>query len=648
MTETPTHLSALSETSSGGVLDCIVELAGNEEPLADLLIEFYSSNSKAGSEPFTLIKRAYYFAKEHHKGQTRKSGAPFLIHCVEVARLLVQLGLDDTTVAAGLLHDVVEDTPATHEEVAKQFGEEIAELIAGVTKIDQITDKNPQVSQLETYVKMLLSAAKDGRVIPIKLADRLHNMRTLQHLPPQSRERKARETLDLYAPLANLFGMALLRWQLEDQSLKFLEPKIYQELRDKVAMTLEEREAYLEKFKVPIEKHLNEEGIKAEFTSRPKNFYSIYNKMKKRGKPFEEIYDLLAIRIITGTRNQCYAILNSIHDIYKAINTKNYILTPKGNGYQSLHTSVVGPQGQYVEVQIRTKEMHQTAEIGIAAHWRYKSNDAGSSDFDQHASWIRQAADAKDLPEFLENVSTRIASLDQILVITPKGYIYELPKGSTPLDLAFAVHTDIGIHCVKAKVNGRDTPLGATLNSGEAVDIVTDPQQTPQLSWLDQAKTDKALEAIRHWLRKKEYDDIVRSGKKVLHRGLRTADLPDLNAVAQKFGLRGTEQLYVALGKGHLSIGKVISRIDQPKPTFPVQLSIRSWDRKNLLGDIATMIGETGFNIRDSTTRIEDHIAVMNFWIDVVDNQQLRQIMDRIERIDGVLEVLCVDDPANS
>ena len=729
MTETsPIHLSAPPNNSE----DEIVKLAGAAERLEMLLTAVNHYNDQAD---FALIDRAYHFAKEHHKGQIRKSGEPFIAHCVEVARLLAQLGLDHTTVAAGLLHDVIEDTPATYEEVTEQFGDKIAELIAGVTKIDQITYESREVRQAETYRKMLLSTVKDIRVILIKLADRLHNMRTLQYLSPESRERTASETLEVYAPLAYRFGLARIRWQLEDQSLKFLEPKIYQELRESVAMTRQEREDYIKEFKIPIEECLHDNGIKAAFTSRAKNFYSIYNKMKARGKPFEEIYDLLAMRIITGTERECYQILGLVHDIYKAIpgRIKDYISTPKSNMYQSLHTSVIGPKGQYVEVQIRTPQMHHTAEIGIAAHWRYKSNDTGPSDLNQHMSWLHQVIDwqqeARDPGEFMENLKTELASQDEIFVFTPKGHLHQLPKGATPVDFAFSIHTDIGIHCATAKVNDRVVPLSATLNSGETVEIVTAPQQKPKLAWLDQVKTAKARQAIRRWLREEQYDHNVRLGKEALDRELklnRTADPPDLDAVAKEFGLRAAEHLYAALGNGDLSIGKVIGRIAPPTPMrrvlhlqdrrdiriqgmqnlmihfgkccgpipgdeivglvtrgrgvtvhrtdcpnigrisaepdrlltvdweledesiFTVHLRTRSWDRTYLLADISKAISDAGSNIRDSTTSTDGHIAEQDFWIDVADNEQLRQAIDQIEQIEGVLKVLRVDEPANS
>ena len=725
MTEiSPTHLSALPNT----YLDELVEQGGDELRLSMLLIEVSSCNDQAD---FELLNRAYYFAKEHHKGQIRKSGEPFIAHCVEVARLLAQLGLDHTTVAAGLLHDVIEDTPATYAEVAEQFGDKIAELIAGVTKIDQITYESREARQAETYRKMLISMVKDIRVMLIKLADRLHNMRTLQYLSPESRERTASETLEVYAPLAHRFGLARIRWQLEDQSLKFLEPKIYQELRESVAMTRQEREDYIKEFKVPIEECLHANGIKAEFTSRAKNFYSIYNKMKARSKPFEEIYDLLAMRIITGTVRECYQILGWVHHIYTPIpgRIKDYISTPKSNMYQSLHTSVIGPKGQYVEVQIRTAQMHHTAEIGIAAHWRYKSNDKAPDDLNQHMSWLHQVIDwqqeATDPVEFMENLKTELASQDEIFVFTPKGHLHQLPKGATPIDFAFAIHTDIGLHCATAKVNDHVVPLSAALSSGQTVEIITTPQQKPKLAWLDQVKTAKARQAIRRWLREEQYDHNVRLGKEALDRGLRD-DPPNLDAVAEEFGFSDAEHLYAALGNGDLSIGKVISRIAPPKPkrralrpqdrrdiriqgmqnlmirfgkccgpipgdeivglvtrgrgvtvhrtacpnigrisaepdrllaveweledepAFTVQLRTRSWDRTYLLADIARAISDAGSNIRDSTTRTDGHIAEQDFWIDVADNEQLRQAIDQIEHIEGVLEVLRVDEPANS
>lgn len=647
---TPTPLLALSNT----YLDELVEQGGDELHLQMLLIEVssYACDDQVGRNGLKLLRCAYHFAKDHHEGQIRKSGEPFLAHCVEVARLLAQLGLDHTTVAAGLLHDVIEDTPATYEEVAELFGDKIAELIAGVTKIDQITCESREERQAETYRKLLISVFKDGRVMLIKLADRLHNMRTLQHLSPESRERTASETLEVYAPLAHRFGIARFRWQLEDQSLKFLEPEIYRELRDKVAMTRKGREAYIKKFQDPLEECLHVNGIKAEFMSRAKNFYSIYNKMKLRGKPFEEIYDLLAVRIITSTEDECYQILGKVHELYTHIpkRLKDYISTPKSNMYQSLHTSVIGPKGQYVEVQIRTAQMHQTAEIGIAAHWRDKFNDKESGIF--NPSWLKRFGDweqaAPNPLEFMENLKAELASPDEIFVFTPKGDLHHLPKGATPIDFAFAVHTDIGLHCLRAKVNDQGVPLDATLGTGETVEIVTAPQQKPKLTWLDQVKTAKALQAIHHSLR---------ANRRIKGRPNQTTRYCQHCNPLQSHAIVGlpidhTDHLLIhrinCYKLERISADRLDNEVEwEEEPAFTVQLCTRSWDRTHLLADIARAISDAGPNIHASATRTEGNVAEQDFWFDIADNEQLCQVMDQIKRIKGVLEVLCVDEPAN-
>ena len=355
-------------------LDDILEQAQGHLQLQMLLIEVASYNDQVD---FNLIARAYHFAHECHAGQMRKSGRPFLQHCVEVARILAQLRLDTTTVAVGLLHDVLEDTSVTFEQVSDQFGDKIATLVDGVTKIDHLTFDSQEKRQAETYRKMLLFMVEDIRVILIKFADRLHNMRTLEHVDPKKQKRTAHETLDVYAPLAHRFGLARLRWELEDLSLKYLESEIYGEIRDKIAMKRRERETYIEEFKAPIEDLLLKNGIASEITGRAKNFYSIYNKMKSRSKPLDEIYDLLAIRIIVNSASECYNTMGLVHSIYQPVpqRIKDYISTPKTNMYQSLHTVVIGLYDRPVEVQIRTQEMHHIAEIGIAAHWRYKGGD---------------------------------------------------------------------------------------------------------------------------------------------------------------------------------------------------------------------------------------------------------------------------------
>ncbi|MBT5324647.1 MAG: bifunctional (p)ppGpp synthetase/guanosine-3',5'-bis(diphosphate) 3'-pyrophosphohydrolase [Gemmatimonadetes bacterium] len=723
--DAPVHL----DSSIG--LDEVLEQAHDHLQLQMLLIEVASCDDQAD---FALIARAYHFAKKYHEGQTRKSGHPFLHHCVEVARLLAQLRMDHTTVAAGLLHDLIEDTPATYADIAGQFGDKIAHLIDGVTKIDQLTYESREARQAETYRKMLLSMVKDIRVMLIKLVDRLHNMRTLEHMKPETQERIAHETLEVYAPLAHRFGLARIRWELEDSSLKFLEPEIYQELREKVAMKRREREAYIEEFKSPIEEKLLENRIEAEFTGRAKNFFSIYNKMKARNKPFEEVYDLLAVRIITGTVRECYHILGLVHGIYSPIpeRIKDYISTPKSNMYQSLHTSVIGPKGQSVEVQIRTSEMHHTAEIGIAAHWRYKSEDAISPDLDQHLGWLHKVIDwqqeATDPADFMANFKIELFQ-DEVFVFTPKGDLYQLPKGATPIDFAFSVHTDIGLHCLTAKVNGQVVPLNTPLGSGDKVHIVTNPHQKPNHSWLEFAKTTKAHQAIRRWLKEEQYDHSVRLGRDILDRELKRyrSDGPvDLDEIAAEVGLTDAEQLYAGLGSGDLSVGKIVGkfiphkpkrrsifrrrdrrgisiqgmqdlmisfgkcctpipgegiiglitrgrgvtvhRTDCPnmgeisedpdrllhvqwdlegEPVFTVQLRTRSRDRKYLLSEISKAIGDAGSNIRSATTRTDGEIAEQDFWIDVTDIKQLRRTISQIKKIQGVLEVRRIDEPAS-
>ena len=553
-------------------LDEILEQARGHLQLQMLLIEVASCNEQAD---FELIARAYYFAHQHHAGQIRKSGHPFMQHCVEVARILAQLRLDATTVASGLLHDVLEDTPATLDEVADEFGPKIAALIDGVTKIDRFTFESREARQVETYRKMLLSMVEDIRIILIKLADRRHNMLTLEHLEAVSQERIAHETIEIYAPLAHRFGLARMRWELEDLSLKYLEPTIYQEIRDKIAMKRREREAYIDEFNTPIEEELRKNGIVAEITNRAKNFYSIYQKMQTRKKPFEEIYDLMAVRIITDTVGACYHALGLVHTIYHPIpdRIKDYIATPKTNMYQSLHTSVIGPRGLPVEIQLRTKEMHNTAEIGIAAHWRYKSDNATPSDLDRHIAWLRQVLDwqrdATDPAEFMEDLKVDLFQ-DEIFVFTPKGDLHQLPKGATPIDFAFAVHTDIGLHCLTAKINAQVVPLSTELKSGDTVRIITSSHQKPNKSWLQLVKSGKARHSIRRWLKEEQYVHSLHLGKEMLERELKQyRNMPrdkSLDLVAQDLGFADGELLYAAIGSGNLSLNKVVNKLIPNKP----------------------------------------------------------------------------------
>jgi GTP diphosphokinase / guanosine-3',5'-bis(diphosphate) 3'-diphosphatase len=569
------------------LLDELLEEAQDHLQLQMLLIEVASSIDQAD---FGLIARAYYFAAERHAGQKRSSGEPFLQHCVEVARILAQLRLDATTVAAGLLHDVLEDTDTSYSEIGQLFGDKVATLIDGVTKIERYQYKSREARQAETYRKMLLSMVEDIRVILIKFADRLHNMRTLDHLKPAQQQRIAHETTEVYAPLAHRLGLARVRWELEDRSLKYLEPEIYQEIREKVAMKRQERENYIEEFKLPIDSEMKKNGIDAEITGRAKNFFSIANKMKSRGKPFEEIYDLLAVRIMVPTIRECYHVLGLVHTLYHPIpdRFKDYIATPKSNMYQSLHTSVIGPQGLPVEIQLRTWDMHFTAEIGIAAHWRYKAGTSSGADLEARVDWIRQVLDwqrdAKDPKEFMENLKIELFH-DEIFVFTPKGDLHQLPKGATPLDFAFSIHTDIGLHCLSAKVNDQVVPLSSALNSGDTVRIVTSPTQKPRSSWLEQIKTNKARQAVRRWIKEEHFSHSERLGRDMVERELkrhrRTVSQKQWVKVAEEMGYSEIGSLFAAIGSGEIPSARLLSLVLPPRPRR--QTSPQSQDRRGIL-----------------------------------------------------------------
>ena len=571
----------------GADLDSLLEASRDHLQLQMLLIEVASCNESAD---FELITRAYHFADEAHAGQIRKSGEPFLQHSVEVARILAQLRLDSTTVAAGLLHDVLEDTDVTLGVIAAEFGAKIAALTDGVTKIERFRFESREARQAETYRKMLLSMVEDIRVILVKFADRLHNMRTLDALDPDQRERISHETVEVYAPLAHRLGLARIRWELEDRSLKYLEPDFYREIRDKVAMRRDEREALIDEFKTPLANELGRNAIEADITGRPKNFFSIYTKMRSRAKPFEEIYDLTAVRITVGTVRECYHTLGLVHTLYRPIpdRFKDYIATPKTNMYQSLHTTVIGPRGMPVEVQIRTWEMHHTAEIGIAAHWRYKSGSAGDrGDLDQQINWLRQVLDwqrdATDPVEFMENLKIELFQ-DEIFVFTPKGDLHQLPKGATAIDFAFAIHTDIGYHCLTAKVNGQVVPLSTPLGSGDTLQIVTSPHQKPSQAWLELVKTAKARQAIRRWLKEEQFSQSVRLGQEILERELKRYrhDMQSeaLEELAVDLGLADSEHLYAGIGSGDLSVNRVVNRLVPNQPKRRVRPLIR--DRRGI------------------------------------------------------------------
>jgi guanosine-3',5'-bis(diphosphate) 3'-pyrophosphohydrolase len=561
------------EASARTDLDVHLEAAGNHLQLQMLLIEVASSNETAD---FDLIVQAYHFADAAHAGQIRKSGEPFLQHIVEVSRILSQLRLDSSTIAAGLLHDVLEDTSISVERIEQEFGAKIAALVDGVTKIERFHFESREARQAETYRKMLLSMVEDIRVILVKFADRLHNMRTLDALGPDQQQRIAHETIEVYAPLAHRLGVARIRWELEDRSLKFLEPDFYAEIRDKVAMRREERETLIDDFKHPLAEELGRNDISAEITGRPKNFFSIFKKMRSRKKPFEEIYDLTAVRIIVNSVRECYHTLGLVHTLFRPHpdRFKDYIATPKTNMYQSLHTTVIGPRGMPVEVQIRTWEMHHTAEIGIAAHWRYKGGTNDRGDLDQQMAWLRQVLDwqrdSTDPAEFMENLKIELFQ-DEIFVFTPKGDLHQLPKGASPIDFAFAIHTDVGLHCLTAKVNGQIVPLSTAVDSGDTVHIITSPHQKPSQSWLELVKTARARQAIRRWLKEEHFSQSVRLGQEILEREIKRyrhrLGPGALTELATELELADIEHLYAGIRSGDLSVKRIIGRLmpDQPK-----------------------------------------------------------------------------------
>lgn len=525
-----------------------------------------------------VLRKAYTLAAKFHKGQERLSGEPYLSHPMAVADILADLKMDVPTIAAGLLHDIVEDTRMSLAEVRENFGEEVALLVDGMTKLSKLPFLSREERQAENFRKMVLAMSKDIRVILVKLADRLHNMRTLDPLPEEKRRRIAQETLDIYAPLAHRLGIYWVKAELEDLSLRHLDPQAYYDLVIKVAKKRREREGEINEVIEILKKKLAEVGIGAEITGRPKHFYSIYKKMRDQHKEFDEIYDLTAIRVITDSLKDCYGALGVIHSLWKPIpgRFKDFIAMPKSNMYQSLHTTVVGPKGEPVEIQIRTHEMHKTAEEGIAAHWLYKEGKTTIDQVDKGFAWLRQLLewqrDLKDSREFWQTVKVDLFP-DEVYVFTPKGDVKAFPKGATPIDFAFAVHTDIGLHCVGAKVNGRLVPLRYELQNGDIVEILTDAKQHPSRDWLKVAKTSRAISRIKQWLKAQERARSVSLGRDLLEREIRRlgkspAKLLEAEAfsdVLQHYGFSHPEEFFAAVGYGKLSPRQAVAKLIPPE-----------------------------------------------------------------------------------
>lgn len=531
-----------------------------------------SADSSYDKLDHELLVRAYRFSDAAHAGQVRHSGEPYVSHCVEVARILADLQLDTATVTSGLLHDIVEDTDITVEDIEREFGAEIAQIVDGLTKIANLPLSSREERQVENYRKLLLSIAKDARVILIKLADRLHNMRTLDWLAPEKRRRIAQETRDLYAPLAHRFGMAKMRWELEDLAFKHLEPEAYKTLAKLVAAKRGERETLIAQMKEPLEKRLADAGIgDVEVTGRPKHLWSIYKKMQQRDRPYEDIYDLLAIRVIVPNVLECYHALGVIHDGWTPVQEriKDYIAQPKSNGYQSLHTTVFGPGRQLFEIQIRTRDMHRTADFGIAAHWLYKESSKNTDELDRHLAWFRQVLelqlDAETPGEFLEFLKLDLYQ-DEIFVFTPTGDVIQLPKGATPLDFAFAVHTQVGARCAGAKINGRIAPLSRELKNSETVEILTNPNAKPSRDWLAHVRTGRARHKIRQMLRLEERSSAMRLGREIIERELRRRRLPKaddhaLLPIAKLLKLKDATHLIASVGAGDVHVMQVIKAL---------------------------------------------------------------------------------------
>ncbi|WP_026884375.1 RelA/SpoT family protein [Clostridium akagii] len=532
-----------------------------------------------------LILKAYNLAYDAHKSQKRESGEPYIIHPIEVACILAEMGMDTATIVAGLLHDVIEDTEYSYEEISAIFNPEIADLVEGVTKLGKIEFLTKEEQQADNVRKMLLAMAKDIRVILIKLADRLHNMRTLRYMPIKNQKEKAKETLDIFAPLAHRLGMSKIKWELEDLAFRYLNPNEYYELVDEISEKRVEREEYIKGVVTELQKNLEESGVTADIDGRPKHFYSIYRKMVTKNKTLDQIFDLTAIRILVGDIRECYTALGIVHTMYKPIpgRFKDYIAMPKPNMYQSLHSTVIGPQGKSFEIQIRTFEMHRIAEYGIAAHWKYKegitenqkghSEDIRGADSDTKLTWVREMLDwqkeTNNPEEFMENFKIDLFA-DEVFVFTPKGTVINLPNCSTPVDFAYKIHTDIGNRCIGGKVNGKIVPLDYKLKTGEIVEILTSGiAKGPNMEWLNTVKSNQAKSKIRSWFKKVRREENISKGKDVVEKeskrqGYNFASIakgPALEQLIKKYNMNSIEDLFVAVAIGTNSASILVSKL---------------------------------------------------------------------------------------
>lgn len=539
--------------------------------LNDILNKVTSYNQTADLD---LIRKAYVYCAKVHQGQTRLSGEPYLVHPMEVAAILADLKLDVPSVVTGLLHDTVEDTLTTLDELAAMFGDEVANLVNGVTKIGKIHFKTKEESQAENFRKMLLAMSDDIRVILIKLADRLHNMRTLQYQSEIKQRTISRETLEIYAPIAHRLGIQWIKSELEDLSFRYLDPQVYSDLSTKVSTKTKEREAYIKEVKQVIAEKLADHGLRGEVSGRSKHLYSIYRKMVKRNVDIDQIYDLVAIRVLVDDIRDCYEFLGIVHSTWKPIpgRFKDYIAMPKGNMYQSLHTTVIGPTGERMEVQIRTHEMHRVAESGIAAHWKYKEGKGYDEREVRRFAWLRQLLEwqqeLEDSREFMDSVKVELFP-EEVYVFTPKGDVKSFPKGSTPIDFAYSIHSDIGHRCVGSKVNGKLVPLKYELQNGDIVEVITSPHHTPSKDWLKIVRSSRARNRIRAWIKTEERKRSITLGREICEKELRRYSLNfskllktgEIKRAAAEFSFHSEDDLLASIGYGKLSAVQLVGKL---------------------------------------------------------------------------------------
>lgn len=538
---------------------------------------------------FELLDKAYAVAKKSHEGQFRESGEPYITHPIEVAHILADLEMDCTTIIAGLLHDTVEDTNCTYEDIKEQFGDSVATLVDGVTKLDKIPYTTKEEQQAENLRKMFLAMAKDIRVILIKLADREHNIHTLKYMPEEKQKEKARETLEIYAPLAHRLGISRIKWELEDSSFRYLHPKEYYDLVEKIARKRRERVEYINAIIKEIQGKTTELGIETQIEGRPKHFYSIFRKMKEQNKTIDQIFDLFAVRVIVNTVKDCYAVLGLVHELFKPMpgRFKDYIAMPKPNMYQSLHTTLIGHDGHPFEVQIRTHEMHKVAEFGIAAHWKYKEGISGKTELDNKLAWLRQMLEwqkeASDANEFVETVKVDLFA-DEVFVFTPKGDVINLPSGSTPIDFAYAIHSAIGNKMMGSRVNGEIVKLNYQLKNGDIVEILTSSSvHGPSRDWLNIVKSSQARNKIKQWFKKENREENIQRGRENIERELKKQGLQYnqlfrsewVDLVLKKYNFNSLDDMFSAVGYGGISSSKIIARLREEyrKTLKPEELS---------------------------------------------------------------------------